>query len=228
MSSIAIMQPTYIPWAGYFNLISKVDYFVFLDDVKIEKQSWQVRNKIISDHQERYISLPVRGSRNQMIKEVQLNDSIPWRKKHTKLLEHTYAKHPLGKTCLLKVLPTINSNKITSLATLNIEIIKTISKELGFNPIFHLSSQLNTVGERSKRLLSLCKELSCDHYFSPAGSKAYIEKDGYFSNSNISIEFQNFTPPVYRQLNQPKFVPYLSIIDMVANIGWRETAGHIS
>jgi len=224
MSTIAIMQPTYLPWAGYFNLITRADHFVFLDDVKIEKQSWQVRNKILYNQKEAILSLPTQGSRNQLINEVMLNETTPWRKKQSKFLQYAYAKHPFGLDCLEVLLPIINNEKHTLLCELNIQIIKSISNNLGFDPTFHRSSGLGIFEARSKRLISICQKFSCNNYLSPAGAKEYIEKDGDFSNSAIIITYQEFTPPKYPQKNLSTFMPYLSIIDMIANIGYSETS----
>ena len=82
MKSVAIMQPTYLPWSGYFNLIRLADHFVFLDDVKLEKFLWQTRNQILIDGKQKYLTVPVLGSRNQLIKDALVNENNNWRKKH--------------------------------------------------------------------------------------------------------------------------------------------------
>lgn len=223
MTTLAIMQPTYLPWAGYFNLISSADYFIFLDDVKIEKQSWQVRNKILSNNKEHFISLPIEGSRNQLINQVRLNCNINWRKKHTTMLEQTYSKHPFGRECLDCILPIILSSG-PSLVELNISIITSLSSKFGFEANFYRSSDFNISEKRSKRLISLCHSLSCRQYLSPIGAKEYITQDGDFDDSEVSVIFQDFTPPPYTQKSRSEFLPYLSIVDMIANIGFTKTA----
>ena len=75
------MQPTYLPWPGYFDLILMSDHFIFLDNVKFEKSSWQTRNQIITKNKLLYITVPVIGARNQIISEVLINDSSDWRNK---------------------------------------------------------------------------------------------------------------------------------------------------
>lgn len=227
MKKLVIMQPTYLPWAGYFNLISQADNFVFLDDVKVEKQSWQVRNKVLNIDSEHLLSLPISGSRNQLLNEVVLGGKQLWQNKHSKLLTHLYAKHAYGLEILDTLLPIINDKKTTSLVKLNTDIIFSISESLGFNPTFHFSSQLNTQASRSKRLVSICHQLGCEEYLSPIGSKDYIEKDGDFAASTLKLTYQNFLPPPYPQKGNTNFIPYLSIIDMIANIGWQNTAALI-
>jgi hypothetical protein len=83
----AIMQPTYLPWAGYFNLISQSDVFVFLDDAQFQKNSWHNRNRILVNHLPHWITLPVRhAALCQTIRQTELDDSKNWRRKHIKLL----------------------------------------------------------------------------------------------------------------------------------------------
>lgn len=224
MNTLVIMQPTYLPWVGFFHLIANADKFVFLDDVKIEKQSWQVRNRLLHNGEPHYISVSINGSRNQTIKDVLLNDSTLWRKKHSQLLQHTYKKHPFGEDVLDNILPIINDKNITSLAVLNEKLIINICQKLDINTQFFKASSLKSEGTRTEKLVNLCRELQCDHYLSPLGSKEYITQDGNFSKSDISLTYQDFIPMNYPQKGINQFIPYLSIIDMIANIGWNESA----
>ena len=92
--TISIMQPTYLPWIGYFKLINNSDKFVFLDSVKFEEQSWQRRNKlIINNGKEKYYSIPYIGSRNSIINKIIVNDKIDWRLKHRDQYLDTYKNH---------------------------------------------------------------------------------------------------------------------------------------
>src|SRR5437870_5440085 len=96
-----IMQPTYLPWSGYFNLMSQATVFVFLDDVQYERSSWQNRNRVLVNGAPHLITVPaLRLSLNQSIRTVQVDDKHPWRSKHISLLEQTYAKHPYASEML--------------------------------------------------------------------------------------------------------------------------------
>ena len=121
----AIMQPTYLPWAGYFNLISQVDTFVFLDDAQFQKNSWHNRNRILLNHSSHWITVPVRRvALNQKIHETKI-DSSAWRTKHQRLLQQTYAKHPFIDD-ILEICEALGKAKIDNLAILNISLIQFI------------------------------------------------------------------------------------------------------
>mgnify|MGYP003315469201 CR=1 FL=1 len=94
MSRIAIMQPTYLPWIGYFGLMEYVDMFVFLDSVQFEKRSWQQRNKIKTNEGERYLTIPVqsKGKRDQLINEVKVLKCSNFEKQHKRLIKQYYSK----------------------------------------------------------------------------------------------------------------------------------------
>ena len=90
-----IMQPAYLPWAGYFNLISKADIFVFLNDAQFEKHEWQNRNRILMNEAYHWITVPVsRNGLDTKICEIKISENQPWRKKHLSMIRQTYLKCP--------------------------------------------------------------------------------------------------------------------------------------
>jgi len=223
----AIMQPTYLPWAGYFNLASQVDCFVFLDDVQFEKRSWQSRNRVLNNGQINWLTVPVKYvSQNQLINTVEVVDEENWRKKHIRLLEHGYAKHPY-KCEMLKVMEILDDCSLTYLQEINISLIRMLSERLGVVPYFVRASDLMIGGKRSEHLYRICEKLGCNEYLSPAGSFDYLIEEGIFANGSIKLKFQNYTPGQYVQPRTKEFVSHLSIIDIVANIGWEAAAEYI-
>ncbi|MED4585432.1 WbqC family protein [Brevibacillus choshinensis] len=223
------MQPTYLPWAGYFNLISQVDFFVFLDDVQFEKQSWQSRNRILLNETYHFISVPVKHlSLTQKIREVECEDKHNWREKHVRLLKYTYTKHAFQNEMCEAVFDLIQDKKITLLADLNIRLIKRLSHHLGLETPFFLSSELLIEGNRSSRLLNICKKLGCDEYVSPVGSAEYLQDDGVFDQSSpVRLSFQNYKPSAYAQKGASEFVSHLSIVDVLANLGWEQARQYV-
>ena len=120
--TIAVMQPTYLPWPGFFDLIAHSDTFVFLDDAKLEKSSWHVRNKILVNQTAVFITVELNAARNSLIKDAHLADSR-WRKKHAQMLKITYGKSPFGREVLDIVLPIIEDGNQKILADINIDLI---------------------------------------------------------------------------------------------------------
>ena len=215
----AIMQPTYLPWAGYFNLIHRADRFVFLNDVKLEKSSWQTRNRILLQGRAHFITAPISGSRNQLIREVQLA-SGDFRVKHQRLLEQAYAKHPHGPALLDVVLPALADAGLVKLQDLNMQLIFALCRALDISSEFSCSSELAPEGERSARLVSILQKFGERDYLSPPGSADYIAEDGLLEAAGIAVEYQHFEPFAYPQRSQTAFEPRLSIVDVVANVGF--------
>ncbi len=229
-----IMQPHYLPWTGYFNLIAQADVFVFLDDVQLTKPSWQVRNRILIQGQEHFLTVPTIGrGPSQTIAETEIRDTVPWRRKHLKLLEMNYGKHPFGNDAL-GLVSGIENNALEHLADLNIYITIQIAQTLGLPPTFFRSSALSkenpTLGpsQRSERLVKICEQLGAHTYLSPIGSKDYLEADAVFTDSSVALKFQDFTPAPYPQLKAPEFVSSLSIFDTLAHLGPEHTLAYIS
>ena len=124
---IAIMQPTYIPWAGYFNLISQADKFVFLDDVQFAASSWQQRNRIIFNGKIHMLTVPVlvKGRPDQLIREVQTDETQKWRQKHLSILRQAYSRHPHGKAAI-GIVEGVLKHATCSLARINVALIRGI------------------------------------------------------------------------------------------------------
>lgn len=227
MSSLAVMQPHYLPWAGYFNLMSRADDFVFLDNVKFQKSSWHTRNRIMLNKQEHMLTIATRGSRIQDIRDVEVNDESGWRRKHVKSLRQAYGKASHGKNILDTVTPIIEDTAKTKLQDISISIILAISSQLDIRCNTQRSSDIETTGKRSDRLVDMCRHFEATRYLSPQGAKQYIEDDGRFKEANIEVEYQQFEPGAYDQNGGPDFVGSLSMVDVVANLGWEQAKDYL-
>ncbi len=219
--TIVIMQPTYLPWSGYFNLIAQATEFIFHDDVQFSHQSWQQRNRIVVQAQPYVLTAPVLTSDRgpQLIREVCVDDNQNWRKKHLRTIQQTYARHPFGRevTGLVERALELRSNR---LAEINVALIRAFCKALGWEPSFHLSSQLQVPGARSERLLGMCRLFKADTYLSPQGSRDYLEEDAVFAGSEVQVVYQDFEPLPYPQRGVTEFVSHMSIVDLLANVGF--------
>ncbi len=222
-----IMQPTYLPWTGYFNLISKVDTFVFLDDAQFQKGSWHNRNQINNNGSMQWITVPVKHERlKQKINETLFSGEI-WRTKHIKMIEQTYGRHD-HMSDIASILEALESDQSDNLADLNINIIKMISKKLSIKTKFLKSSDLGIDGKRSDRLAEILAHIGATEYLSPVGAKQYLEEDLFEETSEVKLTFQDFHPQPYLQKNMNIFLSHLSILDLIANVGRKDSLSYIT
>jgi hypothetical protein len=219
----AIMQPTYLPYLGYFHLIAAADVFVFLDDVQFARRSWQQRNRILGAGGEVMLSVPVQKTdRDAAIHEIQLSDAEPWREKHLNSVRHIYAKRP----CFAEGMAFLEEQfgrPVTGLADLNCGLIEAAAGKLGLTAEFVRASTLGAPGHRSDHLLAICQAVAATDYLSPMGSHDYMQDDGVFAAAGFPVRFQGFVEIAYPQGHEP-FTPYMAFIDAVMNLGWAGTA----
>jgi len=217
---IVITQPTYLSWIGYYGMISLSDTFVFYDDVQFERRSWQSRNKISKNtSQSQWLTVPiVHNGQNEKINEVKIDYSTDWREKHWKSIYYEYCKTPYFKKYKDEI-ESIYASRHDTIIDLNIFIIKKIVGLLNMKPPkFMLSSELKNVsGQKTDRLVSVLEKINGKEYISTIGTKAYLETDK-FKEKNIKVYWYDYQHPVYRQLKD-EFTPYLSIIDLLFNVG---------
>lgn len=222
---VAIHQPHYLPWPGYFNKIIKCDIFVFLDDVQYKKNEWQNRNRIKSAKGAIWLTIPVHYRFGQKINEVEIDNKIFWEKDHIKTIKINYQKSPFFKD-FFPVIEELLSKRYNKLVDINIASVETILRYLGIERKIIRSSIFKVEENKTDRLVSICKKLSADIYISGIGAKEYLEEKK-FEKENIKVEFQNYSTPIYTQM-YGEFIPNLSIIDMIFNIGKYETLKMIS
>lgn len=214
------MQPTFMPWLGYFNIIKNSDIFVFLDDVQFEKRSWQQRNKILVNKKESYLTIPVMSKSrfNQKINEVIVDNDQQWKIKHMKTLTNSYSKHEYFEETF-SLINKIYQNNYEKLVDLNVNLIKSALNFLCINTKIIFSSQFNLSSSKENRIIELCKIIKAKKYISPIGSKIYLKDGEIFNKNNIELEYIDYQHKVYKQKKIEKFVPRLSIIDAMFNLG---------
>jgi hypothetical protein len=224
---LVVMQPTYLPWAGYFNLIAQADDFVFLDDVQLEKQSWQTRNRILLNGELCWVSIPVRHERlDQTIMDTDIVDNSVWRKKLVRGFAQNYGRHPFYQDAQ-GILNIILHESTKKLASFNEILIRYIAGELGIFTRFHRSSELGISGVRTARLAAICNHFRVKRYLSPVGSSDYLIADRFSDNTSAILSFQKYSPPAYRQIGSSQFISHLSVVDVIANIGLSATKDYI-
>lgn len=219
-----IMQPTYIPWLGYFDLIDQADVFVLLDDVQLARRSWQVRNRIRrSDGEELMLSIPIRKTAHRdelILSDARVNDHTGWRRKHLASLHGSYTSTPFGSSAVA-IWDACLASENDSLTDLHADAISRVMRVLGLDVDFIRASNLAARGSRDDRLLSICRAIDAKHYLSALGSAAYISQndpEGVFAETGIELSYQHYEHPQYDQAGL-NFMPYLGIVDLIANVG---------
>ncbi len=210
---IAVMQPYFFPYIGYFQLIHSVDKFVFYDDVNFIKNGWINRNRILINDHASYLTVQLAdASPNKLINQVHFTDN---RQKLKKSIELAYKKSPY----FINVWPVVEhcmnfeTNMISELA---VETIKAVCKYLGINTQFELSSASysDTKGiDKAERLVTICERNNAKHYINPSGGIELYKKE-FFENRGITLNFINSNRINYIQ-NGSEFIPWLSIIDVL-------------
>ncbi len=224
--NIAMMQPTFLPWLGYFQLIHKSDLFIFLDDFQFSVQSYHQRNKLFVNHdQVDWYTVPIKKANafGVNINTAYFDESRNWRKKLVNRLEMNYFKTPFFND----VYPSISDiiiNEKSNLSTLNIKLIKAVVKLFDWDVKWDLSSKYPSKAIRSERVLELLKQCGATHYYSPIGAMQYLKDDSIFPVSNLDVSFQNFHIKKYPQKNSSsEFIPSLSALDALFNVGPKKT-----
>lgn len=221
MTVCAIMQPTYLPWIGYFALMDMADVFVFLDDVQLSKQSWQTRNRIKGESgKELMLTVPIRHAGEQAIKDVEV-DGTHWVAKHLKSFAQNYRKAPHFADALALYEPALQGGH-ARLCDLNIALISTVADRLGIDGRRVRSSAITAKSaDRRDRLVDICREVGADTYLSPAGAAGYLSEDdgeGQFAAQGMTLLYQRYEHPTYPQVNGA-FLPYMCVLDLIANVG---------
>lgn len=215
------MQPTYLPWLGYFDLLDHVEAFVLLDNVQFEKQSWQQRNRIRTSKGLEWLSVPVlhSGLFGQLICDSRITNSH-FVTKHLKAIGINYGRTPFFSEFFpdfARCLTEAASNG--SLAKLNFAMICWVAQKLGITTPIYVSSQLDCNGTRSSLIISICRSLSANEYLSPIGSTDYLKEDrSQFERAELRVWIHEYEHPVYKQCYSP-FMPYACAMDLLFNEG---------
>ncbi len=217
------MQPTYLPWLGYFDLIRSVDTFVIYDHVQFEKQSWQQRNRIRNKEGDMMLTMAVKHDKGleRSIKEVVIDHSRNFSGKHLNSIKHSYSRSK-NFSVIFPEIESIYEKKTELLMDLSLDLIRLGMKYLSISKDFLFSSELNVRGQKVEAIIDVCKKINADKYLSPVGSKVYIDENNIFPANNIELSYQDFQHPVYKQINFPDFISHLSFIDYLFNVDLEE------
>lgn len=219
--NVVILQPSYIPWRGYFDLISKADLFIFYDDVQYDKHGWRNRNQIKTTQGKQWLSIPVHSAgvtQGISIKDVKIDWSKPWSKSHWKTLNIAYAKAPFFQHYISFIEPFFLRQDVF-LADFTIDLTVALADELGISRTrFVRSSSLAGIdGQKTERLIQILSLVGASHYISGPSARDYIEQD-QFDSAGITLEYMEYDYPEYPQLHPP-YEPQVSILDLLFMTG---------
>jgi len=212
-------QPVYLPWLGLFHKISLADLFIYFDQVQYQPKDWNNRNKIKVNNGELLLSVPVKtkGHRQKNISEIEINNDIPWQRKHWKSIKFAYEKSPYFSTFACFFDELYNSRVWTNLTELNLHMLRWFLMVLGIDVELRLARDYNFTGYKSELVRDMCLKLGANMYIFGALGKDYSDIES-FTKSGISLLFQDYIHPVYPQ-QYGDFIPNLSIIDLLFNCG---------
>ncbi len=217
---VAINQPTYLPWLGYFDLIDSVDLFVVLDNVQFVRQSWQHRNRIKTPGGLHWLTVPVafRGRFGQLINEVEIRDP-GFCHDHVRAIELAYRRSKYFREYFPEIKQRIERLSSGLLVDLNLGLIHGAMDVLGIRKPVVRASSLPVSGKRTELLARICSAVGADEYLSPLGSAEYlVSEQNVLREKGIGIFLQRYQHPRYCQLFGP-FAEFASLIDLLFNEG---------
>lgn len=231
--AIAIVQPVYLPWLGYFEQIACADHFVFYDDVQYGRKNWRNRNQILSVNGPIWLTVPVKKtSLGTPISAIEIDNTQGWAAKHLKSIRFNYARAPHFQPCF-DLLESILQQEWSLLCDLDIALIRALCGTLKIAPVMSRSSDVPSdpgfvgqldavaadpaVGRRNMRVIEVCLHHGADQFYVGARARDYLDPQ-LFTRFGIQIWFQDYVHPVYpQQSRRPQ--SHMAAIDLLMNMG---------
>lgn len=214
---IAIHQPQYLPWLGYFDKMDLADAFCYLDNVQYKKNEWQNRNRLKTARGWQWITVPVHYRFPQKIIEVTVNESVNWQHKHIQALVTNYKKAPYFDN-YFPIFKSALKHDFENIGDLNIHMITQIREILGINnkPVVR-ASELSLSDDPTGRLIDICNHFGGDTYLAGQDGANYMDME-QFEKNGIKVIAQKYEHPIYPQCFGD-FQSHMSIIDLLFNCG---------
>jgi hypothetical protein len=216
-----ILQPSYIPWRGFFDQIRRADVFVFYDDVQYDKRGWRNRNQILTPTGKQWLTIPVysRGAQteNIPIHQIKICWDVAWNESHWKSIQLAYRKAPYFQQ-YAAFLQELYERHDEFLADFSIDLTIALARQLGIQHTHFLrSSSLQAEGAKTDRLIAILKTIGANQYLSGPSARDYIESEK-FKQADIDLEYMEYNYAQYPQL-YPPFDPNVSILDLLFMTG---------
>jgi WbqC-like protein family len=217
---VSINQPAFFPWLGYYHRIAISDLHIVLDDVQFEKNSYVNRNKIKTQGDPLWLTVPLLTSGkfgNLAINKVEISQISNWKKKTIESVRQFYRKAPYFKDFFPYLEDVFLNYEWVYLNDLIKHLNKYFLDSLEINTPLINSSDIQVEGVKSELVLNLCKKVNCTTYISGPFGKNYLDKES-FDSFGINICYHEYIHPQYPQLYSG-FTPNLSIVDLLMNCG---------
>lgn len=219
---VAIHQPNFFPWLGYFDKIARSDVFIFFDDVQFPKTggTWSNRVKMLVAGEARWVTAPISRAFHGVarINNIEWDDEQPWRVKLLKTLLASYAKAPHYREIMEWLEPLILQPE-GNLARYNMAVIRAIADRIDLRHDHCVtSSSIGGEGQASELLIDLTRKVGGDCYLCGGGANGYQE-DEAFAAAGVELRYQSFAHPIYTQRGGREFFPGFSIVDALMNLG---------
>ncbi|MDD3312401.1 WbqC family protein [Pseudodesulfovibrio sp.] len=230
MTTVAIMQPMYLPWRGFFELMAACDVFVHLDDVLLPQgRSFTNRVQVKTKDGSKWLTVPLARGERTTIARTETDDGRDWRRKHLALLEQAHARAPFRDDMLALAAPSLAEpapgGPRPRLGGFNIDFIERAARFLDIRPRLARSSELEVTSTGSLRILELVEALGGDAYVTGHGARNYLDHEA-FEARGVRVGYMDYALTPYPQLHGA-FTPYVTILDLVANTG-PEAKRHIN
>ena len=217
MTVVAIHQPQFLPWLGYFDKVDGSDVFCLLDTVQYKKNEFQNRNRIKTADGWQWLTVPVTYRFPQRIYEVGVNQTVDWQRKHLRSLKTNYRKAPFFDTYIARF-EKFYQQSYEMLVDVNVACVRFLMDLLGLERKVILASSLQVkTDDPTLRLVEICQALGGVAYLSGKDGAKYMDLDTFHSHQ-LEIVFQDFNHPEYPQCYGP-FEPNLSVVDLLFNCG---------
>jgi hypothetical protein len=219
-----ILQPTYLPWIGYFEMIDATEQFVMFDHVQYAAKSWQQRNRVRAAHGEAMLTVPVLsdGSQDVAIKDKRVDQRQPWARKHLKTIKLGYQKAPHFDDYYPGMVEVLE-RKPEKLVDLTSSLILYFIEALGIETTVRRSSEIlagsdDTDLGKTEKVVNLCVKAGATMLYDGAAAADFLELD-QFQAAGVEITFQHYEHPTYPQQGKGDFLPYMGVIDVLFNCG---------
>lgn len=211
-------QPCYIPWLGLFHKIALADAFVSFNRVQYQPKDWNNRNRVKTDRGPLWLTVPVRrkGYLERLYSDIEIDNQIPWARKHWKTIRLQYAKAPHFAR-YADFFEDCYGHEWTTLVELNEYMLKWLLGELGIRVPVHSAADLELEGAKGDLVLDMCVKMKARIYVFGAQGRDYADT-GAFRAAGVEPVFQDYRHPVYPQLHGA-FCSHLSILDLLFNCG---------